>query len=223
MKKTFLALSLVSAFALAGCTASAPTPTQDPSGFLPDYSLLKQVKPSPSGMQIYTYNAPRVKRSDYHAVIVNPVQLYQTVTANGITAPEIANAQVEMQNGIKTIVSKQMPLTTIPGNGVAVMDIAITGAEVNQEGMQPQNVMPISAAIKLASVATGLNSKIPVMVVEMKFTDSVSGRLLRETMTVISGDGFRTATNASEFTALAQTWVQEALQYSSKNQANNQN
>ena len=217
MKKLLLVASLASAFALVGCTSQPKAPNQDPSGFLPNYSELKPVTPAPKGMQIYTYVAPGVKRGDYHAVIVAPVVLYQTATKNGVTTQDIANAQVSLQQGIQTIVSQQMPLTTIPGEGVAQLNVAITGAEVNQEGMQPQNILPISAAIKLASVATGLNGKIPVMVVEMKLTDSVNGRLLKEIYTTISGDQFRTASNASEFSTLAQNWVQQALQYSTKN------
>ncbi len=213
MKKTLLTLGLVSTLVLAGCTASPPTPTTKPSGFLPDYALLKQVTPSPEGTQIYSYTAPNVK-GQYHAVLVAPVVLYQGATANGVTVQDISNAQADLQNGIQQIVSKKMPIVTQPGFGVAQLNVAITGAEVNQEGMQPRNIMPISAAIKLASVATGLNGKIPVMVVELKFTDSVNGRLLREIMTTISGDQFRTADTASQFTILAQNWVKQALEYS---------
>ncbi len=217
MKKLLLVVGITSALALAGCTSQPKKPTQDPSGFLPDYSQLKEVTPAPEGMQVYTYVAPGVKRGDYHAVIVAPVTLYQTATKNGITTQDITNAQVDLQNGIQTIVSQKIPLTTIPGPGVAQLNVAITGAEVNQEGMKPWNVVPISAAIKLASVATGLNGKIPVMVVEMKFTDSVNGRLLKEVFTTISGDQFRTADNAPQFTALAQNWVQQVLNYTTKN------
>ncbi len=217
MKKTLLIISLASTFALIGCTSQPKTPMQDPSGFLPNYSELKQVTPAPKGMQVYTYVAPGVKRGDYHAVIVAPVVLYQTATTTGITTTDIANAQVDLQSGIQTIVAKQIPLTTTPGPGVAQLNVAITGAEVNQEGIKPRNLMPISAAIKLASVATGLNGKIPVMVVELKFTDSVNGRLLKEVFTTISGDQFYTASNASQFNALAQIWVQQALQFSTKN------
>ncbi len=217
MKKTLLVAGLISAMALAGCSSAPKSPTQDPSGFLPDYEQLKPVTPAPEGMQIYSYVAPNVKRGDYHAVIVAPVVLYQTATKNGISAQDITDAQVSLQNGIRQVVSKQIAITTIPGPGVAQLNVAITGADVEQEGMKPRNLMPISAAIKLASVATGLNSKTPSMVIEMKFTDSVNGRLLKEVLTTISGDQFRSASNATEFNTLAQTWVQQAIQYSTPN------
>jgi hypothetical protein len=217
MKKTLLVLGFMSVIALTGCSSAPKSPTENPSGFLPDYALLKPVTPAPEGMQVYSYVAPNVNRGDYHAVIVAPVTLYQTATKNGITTQDIADAQVSLQNGIRQIVSQKIPLTTIPGPGVAQLNVAITGAEVEQEGMKPRNLLPISAAIKLASVATGLNGKTPIMVIEMKFTDSVNGRLLKEILTTISGDQFRTASNASEFNALVQTWVQKAMQYSAQN------
>lgn len=206
-------------FSLAACSSSS---TQKPSqatgsGFLPDYNALQAVPNPPAGMQIYAYTNPQVKRGDYTAVIVSPVVLYQTATKNGITADQIQSAQSTLQAGIEKIVSHKIILTDTPGPGVAILNVAITGAQLQGEGLKPWNLIPISAAITLASNATGMDSKTPVLIVEMKFTDSISGKVLREVMTVASGESFRNKVNtAAEFTALAQTWVQEALQYSSR-------
>lgn len=202
---------------LIGCSSAPPNPLQNGSGFLPNYSLLKPVANPPQGTQIYTYKNPNVNRGSYTAVIVQPVQLYQTATSQGITDDQIAAAQANIQSGIQQIVSKKIAITTSPGPGIASLTVAITGAELQTEGFKPWNIVPISAAIKLASSATGTDSKTPILVVELKITDSVTGQLLRETVTVISGDTFRNKANtAQEFQQLAQTWVQQALAYSSK-------
>lgn len=205
-------------FTLTACSSGLQKPTQETgSGFLSDYNSLQSVPNPPAGTQIYTYNAPGVKRSDYKAVILSPVQLYQTATKEGITPDAITAAQAQLQAGISKIVAQKIALTDTPGPGVATLSVAITGAQLQTEGLKPWNLIPISAAITLASSATGLNSKTPVLIVEMKFTDSVSGKLLREVMTIASGESFRNKVNTgAEFTALAQTWVQEALQYSSR-------
>lgn len=185
-----------------------------PSGFLPNYSMLKPIK-SPEGTQIYLYKDPSVKRSDYNAVIVNPVTLYQTATKNGVTEEQIAAARADLNAGIKNIVSQSTTVTTKPGPGVATLSVAITGATVTEKGFSPLNLVPISAAIKLASRATDLDSKTPVLVVELKFTDSVTGKLLMESVSVVSGDTFRQRSNTpKEFQALAKTWIQQGLQYS---------
>lgn len=199
--------------ALSGCGTS--NLTQKPSGFLPDYSLLKPVANPPSGAQIYTYSDPTFIAGTYNAVIVAPVLLYETATENGITDQQIQSAQMNIQNGIIQIVSQKAPIVDKPGPGVVKLSVAITGAEIQKAGLEPWNIIPISAAIKLASMATNTNSKTPMLVVELKFTDSVSGKLLRETVTVLRGESFRGRVDtAQEFQQLAQTWVQLALQYS---------
>ncbi len=211
-----LSLAALLSFSLSACSNGLQKPTQENgSGFLPNYNALQAVPNPPAGMQIYTYTAPGVKRSDYRAVMVLPVQLYQTATKNGITPDKITAAQLQLQAGITTIVAQKISITDTPGSGVATLSVAITGAQLQTEGLKPWNLIPISAAITLASAATGLNSKTPVLIVEMKFTDSLSGKLLREIMTVANGESFRNQVNtADEFTALAQTWVDQALQYS---------
>tara|TARA_R110000868_G_scaffold380784_4_gene647012 strand:- start:10212 stop:10874 length:663 start_codon:yes stop_codon:yes gene_type:complete len=191
-------------------------PTTEAPGFLPDYSILKKV-PSADGTEIYTYKSPSFKRSDYHAVIVMPVTLYQSATKKGVTEKQITAARTDIQDHITQIVNKQMPTAKKPGPGVARLNVAITGAMVENESLKIRNLIPISAAITIASRATGVNKKNAVLVVELKFTDSVSGKLLRETVSVINGEKFRMKSNtATEFTALANQWVKQALQYSSK-------
>lgn len=212
--KKMVAVSLV-VFALTGCaTSSSSDSVNAPSGFLPNYSILKPIN-SPPGMQIYSYKDPSFTRANYNSVIINPVTLYQTATAGGITQDQIQSAETSIQNGVAGIVSKSATVTTVPGPGVAQLSIAITGASVEGEGFKPRNVLPISAAIKLAKKATGNESKMPVLVVELQFTDSVSGKLLSETVSNVSGSQFtNNANTAQEFQQLAQQWVQQALQYS---------
>jgi len=202
-------LSLV----VASCASKSPE-LQQTSGFLSDYTLLKPVS-SPKGTQIYTYKNPSISRNDYHAVVVKPVRLYQTATEDGVTAQQIETARANIDKGIKEIVSRKIPITSTPAKGVATLDVAITGATVEGKGFSPLNLIPISAALKLASMATDLDSKKPILVVELKFTDSLSGELLRETVTMISGESFRNRANtAKEFEQLAKNWVQQALKYS---------
>lgn len=217
LTKATLAVILPATLALAGCGSSVPDQTKRPPGFLPNYSLLKPVDNTPEGMQIYNYKAPGVNRSDYHAVIVNPVVIYQAASLNGVTQPQIEAARATIQAGIQNVVRQRLPLTDTPGPGVAKVTVAITGATVDGQSFQVYNIIPVSAAIYLASKATDLDSKTPVMIVELKFVDSVSGKLLRETVTVINGDTFRNKANTSgEFAQLAQNWVKEAMQYSPK-------
>ncbi len=217
MKKVLnITLALSFSILISGC-ATKIDPTTKAPGFLPNYSLLKPI-PSPDGTQIYSYKDPKAQISDYHAALLMPVALYQTATESGVTAAQIEQARENIDQGIKQIVSKKLPLTTKSGPGVARVNIAITGAVLEGDGFSVRNLVPISAAIKLASMATGLDNKKPVMVVEIKVVDSQSEKLLKETVTTISGEKFRMNSNAvEEFQKLATEWVQQALTYSSKN------
>lgn len=215
LSQSILALGCVATLALAGCASSSPSMPKA-SGFLPDYSLLKPVANPPAGTQIYTYTNPAVQQGEYTAVMVAPVILYQTATENGVNNAEIENARLNIQNGVKQMVSQKLPVVNQAGPGVAKLTVAITGAQLQGSGFEPWNLIPISAAIKLTTMATGTDNKKPVLVVELKFVDSNSGQLLREIVSTISGDNFRNQANtAQEFQQLAQTWVQQALNYSS--------
>jgi len=238
-KSTFAAVmagTLSLSFILSGCAGqSIQSPTKNPSGFLPDYSLLQPISNAPKGSEIYMYKAPDVSRGDYRAVLIEPVSVYQNQAAlnNALSAAqspadqekikadfakEQANAQsiqATIQAGIESVVSQKMPLVNSAGPRVAKLSVAITGAMLETEGFKPWNIIPVSAVITLASNASGKNSKTPAVMVELKFTDSQTGKLLKEVVTVIRGDSFRSEDNSSQaFADLAKQWVQEAMTYS---------
>lgn len=214
VKKMIFASLLALSLTLIGCSKSeAPMPKS--SGFLPHYTLLKPAASSPKGTQLYIYKDPTVMRGDYHSVIVAPVSIYQTATTNGVTKKDIEGAQAELNRSTKETVAKSIEVTNVAGPGVATLSVAITGATVQGAGFSPLNLVPVSAAIKLASMATDLDSKTPVMVIELKFTDSVTGKSLLESLSVIDGESFRQRANTpKEFEALAKEWIKTDLQYS---------
>lgn len=199
-------LPITLGLALSACTggdSSAPfaNPAQKGSGFLPEYNLLKPVHNPPANTEIYTYKAPNYNSSDYHAVLIAPVGLYQTAEpdkTNGVTEADLKAVQNNIQAGITKIVSPKMPVNQKAGPGVVRLQVAITGAMVQPEGLKPWNFLPISAVITVASNISGLEDKTPAIMVELKFTDSQTGKLLRETVTIIRGDSFREKSYTSD-------------------------
>lgn len=215
MKKLIQGLLILVLIITVSACASNDDPTQKPPGFLPNYAQLKQVPNSPDDTKMYVYKNPKAKRSDYHAGIVESVILYQNATESGIKESQIQAVRDGIDKGIKRIVSNKISLVNESGPGVFRLQVAITGATVQKDGLKPWNIIPISAAIKLASMATGLDGKKPVLVVELKFTDSQSGKLLKEIVTVITGSSFHLEGNKAEaFQELATKWVKEGLEYS---------
>ncbi len=204
---------------ITGC-ASKPEKmdvTENASGFLMNYDLLEPI-PSPAGLQYYVYQNPEFDRGDFDAAIVEPVFIFEGATSAGeVNDQQIENARQGINAGLERIVGSRFQITDTPGPRVFRMQTAITGAMLETEGFKPWNIIPVSAAITLASHATGYENRKPVLVVELKFTDSESGELLKEILTTISGDNFRNASNtSSEFENLAYEWVKQAMEYSNK-------
>lgn len=166
-------------------------------------------------MQIYTYRTPNVKRSDYHAAIIKPVTLYQSATESGVTTEQIEQARKNIESGVTQIVSKHIGITTKPGPGVAYIYVSITGAILEGDGFKLRNLIPISAAIRLAAIATNMDNKKPILVIEIKMIDSQNNEILKEIVTSISGEKFRLSIHtADEFQKLAVEWVHQVLSYS---------
>jgi hypothetical protein len=213
-KITQLILTLATCFTISNC-ATQQSPQHKLPGFLPDYSLLQPIETPDSNVKAYVYNAPNINRNEYKSVIVEPVILYQRATESGITKEQINAVKLAINNDLKAaLAQKKIILTTNSGPGVARLSVAITGAEVDNEGFKPRNLLPISAVIKLSSMAVGLDSKKPVLAIETKVEDSQTRKLLTASVTTISGESFRhQIATPEEFTTLAKELVKNAVRY----------
>ena len=222
-KKVFHIIALSSViFIIFGCASEAHIyPPSNKPGFLSDYSILKPLPSNTESVQNYTYKNPSIKRGSYYAVILNPVILYQP--KNESSAPKIypevvQKARDNIRNEIRNSISKNYNIVSKPGKGVARVDVAITGALVEPDSFHVWNVIPVSAVIKLTTMAAGYDTKKPVLIIETNVTDSKTGELLRATVSVISGEKFRSeASTPEEFTKLAEAWIKRAINYMQTN------
>lgn len=178
------------------------------SGFIPDYNLLQAVK-SPDGIKIARYQKPGVSEDTYTAIIIEPIFINQAKVDDKLTPEIVEKTRQTLNESVRDHIGKtRFKIVSEPGPGVARVAIAISGAELENEGLKPRNLMPISAAIKAVSFLAGKNSKIPVLLVESKITDSQSDELLRAGMITINGETFR---SESDTTAAFQRLAQQAV------------
>jgi hypothetical protein len=106
------------------------------------------------------------------------------------------------------MVSKGFNVVTVAGPGVAHLSVAIAGAELQGEGFKVRNLIPVSAVIKLMTMATGYDNKTAAIEIAAKITDSQSNSLLGASVATISSEKFRNkARTHEEFDQLAQKWV----------------
>lgn len=212
-----LGLLVGASLVLVGC-ASAPKSLnpQLESGYLQGYSRLEPVASPEEGVEIYGYRNPKVDISKYNAVIIDPVVIYQTATAdaagNGLSEETLYGVRQQITQNIRKDVAKRTKVVDKPGPGVAHVSIAITGAQTLSDGFRPTDLIPVRAVLNVASKATGLDEKNAMLVVEAKVNDSQSGELIGEALYTVSGASFRMQAGSVEaFEELADKWVQTAL------------
>ena len=186
------------------------------SGFIPDYSLLQKVD-GPKGSQIYRYRKTGVAPENFNAVLIDPVVLNQASPEGQLTADVLTQTRTTLDQHIReSVAARGMKIVTEPGPGVLRVSVAISGAELETEGFKPRNILPISAVMKLASKATGMESKTPTLLVESKLVDTQTQDLVGAGMITIAGESFRSEAGTVEgFQALTKLVVQVATQLAS--------
>lgn len=202
---------------LTACGGGGLTDAQK-SGFLTssEYNRLVNVGSPAPGVNVYRYVSPDFNRSDWHGVMIDPVILFQTALKDqgnkGLSEETIYETRMIIDKELREKASRRFNVVDKPGPGIARLSVAITGAEVEGEGFKPWNVIPISAVLYTAKKATGLDSKTPMLVVEAKMRNSVTGKILGEGVYTMSGETFRTESSTPEaFQKLAIDWVTTAV------------
>lgn len=197
--------------------ACAGLQQQDPTEYInaADYDRLKLVSTQP-GVKIYRYLSPDFKRSDFRAVMVDPIVLYQTtdkdLAKRGVTEESIYRIRNAMDISMRQLVRKQFGISYKPGQRVARLSTAITGVIVDNGTFRPKQLVPISTVLRAAGQGTSIGGNQPQLMVEAKLLDSVSGKLLGEGVYLVSSDQFRREVDSPEkFQILASQWVKMAI------------
>ena len=208
-------LGFVFSILMVACS-TAPKMMSDPmpqSGFLPNYKLLRQVSNPAPDTKMWRYRKEGLSASSYKGIIIDPVYLNQSQTKE-ISADALAQTKATLQNAIVEAVQKRggLQIVTQAGPGVARVSVAITGAEVSADPIQPWNFTPIGLAAQAASHAGGINSKTPALVVENKITDSQSNEFIGGGVVVVQGESFRTGSGSVDaFQGMAKKAVQAGM------------
>ena len=195
-------LTALLAVFLVACAGVQSKP--DPNEFIDasEYDRLKLVSTQP-GIKIYRYLSPDFKRTDFRAVMVDPIVLYQSAEKDlgkkGITEETIYKVRNGMDISMRQMVRKQFGISYKPGQRVARLSTAVTGVVVEGDVFRPRRLVPISTVLKAAGQGATIGGSKPQLMVEAKLLDSVSGKLL--------GEGV----SPEKFQVLASQWVKTAI------------
>ena len=165
--------------AVVGCSSKTVDP-KEYSGFLKDYSQLKEAK-SPSGAEVMRWIDPKVDVKKFTSVYIEPTQLYpkpqptakiSQQTLNGITS--------YYDQALKREIGKDLPLATGPGPGVIVVRAAITAVSSSTEGLHAYEVIPIALVAAAVSTASGIRDQETTLATEAVFLDGANNKVVAQ-------------------------------------------
>ena len=169
----------IATVAMVGCSSKTVDP-KEYSGFLKDYSQLKEAK-SPSGAEVMRWIDPKVDVRKFTSVYIEPTQLYpkpqptakiSQQTLNGITS--------HYDQALKREIGKDLPLATGPGPGVIVVRAAITAVSSSTEGLHAYEVIPIALVAAAVSTASGIRDQETTLATEAVFLDGANNKVVAQ-------------------------------------------
>ncbi|WP_395607384.1 DUF3313 domain-containing protein [Pseudomonas sp. B22129] len=169
----------VASLAMAGC-ASKVTQPDEYSGFLSDYSQLKEAK-SPSGAEVMRWVDPNLNLNNYNAVFIEPTQFYPKPQATTKIPDSTLNGINAYYNqALKRELVKSLPLASAPGPGVIVVRAAITAVSSKTESLKPYEYIPVALVAAAVSTGTGIRDQETTLGTEAQFLDGASGKVLAQ-------------------------------------------
>lgn len=179
MKSRLMISTLCAAIAMVGC-ASKVTQPNEYSGFLSDYSHLKEAK-SPSGAEVMRWVDPDLKLNTYTAVFIEPTQFYPKPQATAKIPESTLNGINSYYNqALKRELAKSLPLANAPGPGVIVVRAAITAVSSKTESLKPYEYVPVALVAAAVSTGTGIRDQETTLGTEAQFLDGGSAKVIAQ-------------------------------------------
>lgn len=211
--KSFAASLCVLSLALSGCASKYVEPEQY-SGFLKDYSVLKEEK-SPSGAEVKRWIQPGLKVSQFTSVYVEPSQLYPKPQATEkIPQSSLKGITDYYDQTLKNAFAKELPLASGPGPGVLVVRPAITAVSAETKGLRPYEVIPIALLAAGISTATGIRDQDTTLATEAAFLDGSDNKVVAEVVRKGAGADLENADQvlqAKDFKKVLDVWAQDIV------------
>lgn len=175
---TLSALCLAT-FGMAGCSSTVTQPDEY-SGFLQDYSRLKQAK-SPSGVDVMRWIDPKLNAREYSSIYIEPTQFYPQPQATAKIPQSTLNGITSyFDQALKREAVKSLPLANGPGPGVVVVRAAITAVSSKTESLHAYEVIPVALVAAAVSTATGIRDQETTLGTEAVFLDGSSGKVIAQ-------------------------------------------
>ena len=166
-----LCLSLMASLLITGC-ASNLTQTTQYSGFLADYSQLKETT-SASGAPVLRWVAPDYRNEKYASVYVEKPVFYPPPAPNDqVSQAALDQITSYLHQSMQRELSKRMRVVDDPTRDSLVLRSAITAVTTSTEDLKPYEVIPIALVI----AAAGTRDRDTEIYVELEAVDGANSQ-----------------------------------------------
>ena len=215
MNKAVKLVSIGALLASVAFIAAGPAQAAE-SGFLGDYSALKEVKDA-AGDTVMRYVSPKFKPGAYQAVMIDPPQYYPAPKpTEQVTSSTLTEISAYLDKGLREKLGEKVTVVSEPGPGVLRIRPAITAVAPQTVGLKPYQVIPI-AFIVTSVKGRGKEAAISV---EIEAVDSVTGE--RVGASVRNGVGAKLANEKAPLTLkdvqpLLDKWINTGTSFIAEN------
>lgn len=180
MKSNVLLSTLCAAvLSLSGCASKYVEPEQY-SGFLKDYSVLKQGQ-SASGAPVLYWLEPGIDAKRYASVYIEPSQLYPQPQPNErVSQQTLQEITRYYDQALRREFAKILPLAAGPGPGTLVVRPAITAVQAETKDLRAFEYLPLMFVAAQVGNATGVRDQQTRLASEALFIDTDSHRTIAE-------------------------------------------
>ncbi|WAB96105.1 MULTISPECIES: DUF3313 domain-containing protein [Pseudomonas] len=211
--RSLIATVCLASLLLHGCASKYVEP-DDYSGFLKDYSKLKEEK-SPSGAEVMRWIKPGITANQFTSVYIEPSQFYPKPQPTAkIPQQTLQGITQYYDQALKNQFSTVLPLATSPGPGVLVVRPAITGVSAKTKGLRPYEVIPIALVAAGISTATGIRDQDTSVATEAAFIDGNSNEVVAQVVRKGAGtelDNASQVMQATDARAVLDGWAKDMV------------
>ncbi|QJI29207.1 DUF3313 domain-containing protein [Pseudomonas sp. ADAK18] len=169
----------IASIGVVGCSSKVTQPDEY-SGFLSDYSHLKEAK-SPSGAQVMRWVDPNLNLNRYTSVYIEPTQFFPKPQATTkIPESTLQGINNYYNQALKRELVRSLPLANAPGPGVIVVRAAITAVSSKTESLKPYEYIPVALVAAAVSTGAGIRDQETTLGTEAQFLDGDSGKVVAQ-------------------------------------------
>jgi hypothetical protein len=168
-----LVLFFLLAITLSGCTGKYTEPERY-SGFLNNYSRMKPER-SASGVPVLRWTSSSFKTSDYDSIYITPVTFWPEIPILEQAEKDKLQAILDYTNTkLRQSLKSSVPVVDKPGTRTLTLRPAITAVDLQKQGLNVWEIMPVSVLIAGVQYLTGYRTLDVTFYFEIEVSDSLT-------------------------------------------------